>query len=85
MKKIALVVTLLTVTGCGSYAQFSGKAPPQEYVMCSNSTGGGALGALTGTSDVIKITTQGDMDNIVATCKKGDNVLTVNNGVNKDE
>jgi hypothetical protein len=67
--KTLLILTLLLLSGCGSYAQFTGRAQPQEYVMCSKSSGGGVAGALTGNTEIIKITTQGKISDSVGNGK----------------
>jgi len=80
---IAIGVMAMGLTGCGSFAQFSGTAPAPEYVMCSNSAAGGAMAAVTGRSEVLKITTQGDISkrlndgSIKVTCDKENSVLTI--------
>ena len=83
MKFILLILSAVILSGCGSYAQFTGRAPAQEYIMCSKSTGGGVMGAISGQTDIIKITTQGDITDslaegkITAECSDDGKSLTI--------
>ena len=69
MKTFTVLLLVMLLSGCGSYAQFTGRAQPQEYVMCSKSSGGGVMGALSGNTEIIKITTQGNFSDSVGSGK----------------
>ena len=66
MKYLLIILSMTLLAGCGTYDRFTGAAEPVEFAMCSKSKGGGVIGAVSGNTDIIKITTQGTISKSLA-------------------